>query len=55
MTKYKILKNVPNTTGSKNDFFLVVLGFYEHIHLGANQSLRSLLCFSSRCEDLIRT
>ena len=27
MTKYKILENVPNTTGSKNDFFLVVLGF----------------------------
>ena len=31
-----------------------VLAFYEHIHLGPNQSLRHLLCFSSRCKDLIR-
>ena len=28
--------------------------FYEHILLGPNQSLRNLLRFSSRCQDLIR-
>ena len=37
----------------KSDFFLIVLAFYEHIHLGTNQSVRNLLCFSSRCEDSI--
>ena len=32
-----------------------LLAFYELIHLCSNQSLRNLLCFTSRCEDLIRT
>ena len=32
-----------------------LLAFYELIHLCPNQSLRNLLCFTSRCEDLIRT
>ena len=31
-----------------------VLVFYEHIQIGLNQSLRNLLCFSSKCNDLIR-
>ena len=31
-----------------------VLVFYEHIQIGLNQSLRNLLCFSSKCKDLIR-
>ena len=32
-----------------------LLAFYELIHLCSNQSLRNLLCFTSRCENLIRT
>ena len=28
--------------------------FYENIHLASNQSVREILCFSSRCQDLIR-
>ena len=31
-----------------------LLAFYELIHLCPNQSLRNLLCFTSRWEDLIR-
>ena len=34
--------------------FLMSFAFYEYIHLGSNQSLRHLLCFSSRCKGLIR-
>ena len=33
---------------------LILLVFYEHIHLGPNQPLRHLLCFSSRCKGRIR-
>ena len=32
----------------------MLLAFYEHIHLDPNQSLRYLLCFSSKSKDLIR-
>ena len=34
-------------------FIRHLFAFYEHIHLNPNQS-RHLLCFSSRCKDLIR-
>ena len=46
---------VPNTRGSKMLFIPpFLLAFYEYIHLGSNQALRHLLCFSPRCKDLIK-
>ena len=38
----------------KGYLFLIFAHFLLHIHLGPNQSLRHLLCFNFRCEDIIR-
>ena len=39
---------------AKGYLFLIFAHFLLHIHLGPNQSLRHLLCFNFRCEDIIR-
>ena len=54
-TKHKINKSMYRKQEVvKCCLFLILLAFYEHIHLGSNQSLRHLLCFSYRCKGLIR-